>query len=517
VIRTIVAWCPDWPVVAAVQDAGLDHDLPVAVIEKSLVFACSPAARAEGVKRGMRARAAQARCTDLVLLDYDRGADSRVFEPVVQGVEASMAGVQLVRPGMLAMKARGPARYYGGELPAARLLAGKLAELGVPDARIGIADGPFAAQHAAKHAHLAGQQSVLIIPAGESPAFLGQLPIAALGDANLVGLLGRLGIHSLADFAALSPTSVRERFGSAGALAHSLAAGLDATAITARTPPRDIRLSIDFEPALDRIDQVTFGIRAAADRFIDELLADKLACTEIRVAISSEGEASERTWLHPRWFTGADVVDRVRWQLQGSGSAGSGLSSAITRVRIEPEAVDPVGSHEAGLWGNGPDEGVHHGLSRVQGMLGHEGVVTAVLGGGRLLAERQVLVAWGDRADATLEKKRQRPWPGSLPEPAPATVFAQRHAVVVLGPQQQQLAVSDRGVLSAHPAFFSPTGKREDLRRVEAWAGPWPVAQRWWDATAATTANRFQLIDASETAWLLVLDGQEWWAEGMYD
>ena len=509
-IRTILAWCPDWPVVAATQDAGLDYDGPVAVIEKSLVFACSPAARAEGVTRGMRARAAQARCINLVLLDYDRSTDSRVFEPVVQGVEASMAGVQLVRPGMLAMKARGPARYYGGELPAARLLVGKLAELGVADARIGIADGPFAAEHAARHA-----QSVLIIPAGESPEFLGRLPIAALGDANLVGLLGRLGIHTLADFAALSPTSVRERFGSAGALAHSLAAGVDATAITARTPPRDIRLSVDFEPALDRIDQVTFGIRAAADLFIDELLADKLACTEVRVALFDDQGTSERTWLHPRWFTGADVVDRVRWQLQGSGSAGSGLRSAITRVRIEPEAVDPVGAHEAGLWGNGPDEGVHHGLSRVQGMLGHEGVVTAVLGGGRLLAERQVLVPWGDRV--SVSKQRAKPWPGSLPEPAPATVFADRRAVVVLGPQREQLVVSDRGVLSAHPTFFSPTGKREDLRRVEAWAGPWPVAQRWWDAAAATTANRFQLIDASETAWLVVLDGVDWWAEGMYD
>ncbi len=511
-IRTLVAWCPDWPVVAAAADAGLDPDLPLAVIEKSLVFACSPAARAEGVKRGMRARAAQAHCTELVLLDYDRGTDARVFEPVVQGVEASMAGVQLVRPGVLAIKARGPARYYGGELPAARLLVEKLAQLGAPGARVGIADGPFAAQHAARLA-----APVLIIAEGASPAFLGRLPIAALDDARLVSLLGRLGIHSLADFAALPPGSVRERFGSAGALAHALAGGVDATAVTARTPPRDVWLAVDFEPPLDRIDQVTFGIRAAADRFIDELLAEKLACTEIRVSVSSEGETSERTWLHPRWFTGADVVDRVRWQLQGSGSAGSGLRSAITRVRIEPEAVDPVGAHEAGLWGNGPDEGVHHGLSRVQGMLGHDGVVTPVLGGGRLLAERQVLVAWGDRPDKGLAAARAKPWPGSLPEPAPATVFADRRAVVVLGPRREELAVSDRGVLSGHPTFFSPTGKRDDLRRVEAWAGPWPVAQRWWDAAAATTANRFQLVDASETAWLLVLDGADWWAEGMYD
>ena len=145
----MLAWCPDWPVIASARDAGVADHKAIAIIEKSLVFACSPAARAEGVSRGMRARAAQARCTELVLLDYDRSADSRLFEPVVQGVEASMAGVQLVRPGMLAMAVRGPARYYGGEQAAARLLVSKLAELGVPAARVGIADGPFAAEQAA--------------------------------------------------------------------------------------------------------------------------------------------------------------------------------------------------------------------------------------------------------------------------------------------------------------------------------------------------------------------------------
>jgi protein ImuB len=511
----MLAWCPDWPVIAAAKDAAIAHDRPIAVIEKSLVFACSPAARAEGVKRGMRARAAQARCTELVLLDYDRSADSRIFEPVVQGVEASMAGVQLVRPGMLAMKARGPARYYGGELAAARLLVGKLAELGVPDARIGIADGPFAAEHAARHA-----RPVLIVPEGGSAEFLGGLPVVALGDPTLAGLLMRLGIRSLKEFAELPPTTVRERFGAAGALAHAFASGLDARPIAARTPPRDVTARVDFEPGLALIDQVAFGVRATADRFIEELLAAKLACTEVRVTIYSDNErdeVSERTWLHPRWFTGADVVDRVRWQLQGSGSAGSGLGSAVTRVLIEPEAVDPVGSHEAGLWGNGPDEGVHHGLSRVQGMLGHEGVVTAVLGGGRLLAERQVLVPWGDRPDAKLAARADKPWPGSLPDPAPATVFAMRASVVVLGPRREQLEVSERGVLSAYPTWFSPTGKPEDLRRVEAWAGPWPLSERWWDAAAARNVNRFQLVDASSTAWLLVLDGRDWWAEGVYD
>lgn len=511
-IRTMLAWCPDWPVLAAARENNLDPDVAIAVTEKSLVFACSPAARAEGVRRGMRMREAQARCPDLHLLPYDRSDDARHFEPIIAGIEASMAGVQLVRPGMCAIRARGPARYYGGETVAARLLVQRLAELGVASARVGIADGPFAAEHAAKRA-----APILIVPEGDSPAFLGALPVEALGDAALAALLRKLGIRDLAAFAALDATSVRERFGAAGAMAHTLAAGFDPRGVAPRTPPREVVARVDFEPPLDRIDQVTFGIKAAGEALIAELQSMRLACTELRVIVTTENDELERTWLHPRWFTGADVVDRVRWQLQGAGQAGSGLQSPITRVRIEPAVVDAIGHHEAGLWGNGPDEGVHHGLSRVQGMLGHEGVVTPVLGGGRLLAERQVLVPWGDRPDPKLAVAAAKPWPGSLPEPPPATVFADRPAVVVLDEGRRELVVTDRGVLSGHPAYFSSTGRRAELQKITAWAGPWPVKERWWDASAKRSINRFQLVDALGVAWLLVLEGNNWTAEGRYD
>jgi protein ImuB len=508
-MRTMLAWCPDWPVIAAAREAGIAMDGLVAVIEKGRVVACSGAARAEGVRRGMRAREAQATAPAIALLDYDRAVDARLFEPVVVAVEASMAGVQLVRPGMVATKASGPARYYGGEKAAGMLLASLLADNGVPDARVGIADGPFAAEQAAKQA-----RSVLMVPAGESAAFLGPLPVETLGDANLAGLLRRLGIHDCAAFAALPATSVRTRFGAAGALAHALAAGADARAVAPRMPPRDFAVRVDFEPPLDRVDQIAFGVKQRAEALIDSMLQAKLACTELRVSITTETESTERTWLHPRWFTATDVLDRVRWQLQGQGAA---LASPVTRVQLEPAAADPVGNHESGLWGNGPDAGVHNGLSRVQGMLGHEGVVTPVRAGGRLLSERQVLVPWGDRPDPALAREAGKPWPGSLPEPVPATVFAQRMAVVVRGARGEQLSVNERGVLSGHPALFSPTGTRGDARQVVSWAGPWPVRERWWDAAAKRSLHRFQLVDATGAAWLLLLDGDDWVAEGRYD
>ena len=408
VSRVFVFWCPDWPVVAAARSAGLTLGEPVALFDRSLVYACSAAARADGVRRGLKIREAQSRCAALTVLPYDPALDARSFEPVLEAVEAMMPGVQVLRPGIGALRAQGPARYYGSEGEAAERLLAELDELGIPDVRIGIADGPFAAEQAARSS---GPTRIRIVPPGGSGAFLAPLPVAILGLPELGVLLRRLGLPTLGAFAALPELEVRSRFGPEGATAHRLAAGLDGRRVVPRIAPDELDVVVDFEPPLDRIDQVTFAFRSAADRFLDRLLGQGLVCTAIRVEVTAErGETSERDWLHPRSFTPAEIVDRVRWQLQGSGTADSGLRSPLVRLRVLPVSVDAAAGHEEGLWGTAPDERIHHGLSRVQSMLGHDGVLTVAVGGGRLLADRQVFVPWGDRA--ILPRPADRPWPG---------------------------------------------------------------------------------------------------------
>lgn len=519
--RLLVLWCPDWPVHAHAVAERLPDGAPVALIDKNTVLACSASARAEGVKRGMRQREAQARCPGIHLLRYDATLDARAFEPVLTALEGALPGVHPLRPGMLAVRARGPARYYGGERAAALSLLGTVAELGVPTARAGVADGLFAAERAARLAPSPfggrpGTDPVTIIPSGETAAFLAPLPVALLDDPELVSLLPRLGIRTLGAFAALAEADVAARFGPLGARLHALAAGRDPRPATPRIPPRDVDAVVDFEPPLDRADQVAFGMRTASERFLDELLEQRLVCTALRVElVGADGEASERVWLHPRSFTAAEVVDRVRWQLDAlSRSNGAGeLRSPVARVRLTPESVDPVGAHERGIWGTGPDEGVHSGLSRVQGMLGHEGVGTAVATGGRMPADRQQRVAWGDRP--VVARDPRRPWPGAVPPPHPATVYEIPRPIAVEDARGKPVAVTERGVLSASPAVLvSPTGARRDLT---AWAGPWPLEERWWDPESARAAQRFQMVDASGEAWLLVLDAGGWWAHGRYD
>src|ERR1017187_7085453 len=106
--RVLVVWCPDWPVMAA----GADVTAPLAVLAAGRVAACSASAREAGVGRGQRVREAQYHCPDLVAVPRDEGREARAFERVLAVVEEFCPRVEVTRPGLCALGARGPGRPH---------------------------------------------------------------------------------------------------------------------------------------------------------------------------------------------------------------------------------------------------------------------------------------------------------------------------------------------------------------------------------------------------------------------
>ena len=433
----------------------------------------------------------------------DEATAVRHFDPVIVSVENTVPLVRVLRPGRIAMGARGPARYYRGEDMAAAALRAVH-----PDARIGIADGLFTAVTAATRAN-----PVCIVPAGSSAEFLAPLSVDRVGDADLVGLLRRLGITTLGAFAALDAGAVRDRFGVAGELLHRSAAGHDDSPVIPRDVPVDYARVVDCEPAIVRADELAFTIRAVADEFIDTLARARFVCTAVWVTLSTErGDEHERCWAHPRSFTAADVVDRVRWQLDSiarfttdtstEGFAGDG----IVRVRIAPDQLAHISRYEPALWGEPAGDRIHSVLSRVQSILGHEGVLTATVTGGRTLADREVLSPWGDKP--VIERRATEPWPGHLAALLPTTVYLDRPVVVLRG----------RDVIAPAEVFAEPPGVLEfegRTRDIVEWSGPWPIAERWW--SGGVLRYRLQVIDSRGAAWVLLSDGDDWHIEARYD
>ncbi len=312
--RTLVVWCPDWPLVAA----GLAPSVPAAAFHANRVVACTAAARAEGISRGLRRREAQARCPGLVVEQHDPLRDARVFEPIAAVIETFVPRLEITRPGACAFPTRGPSRYFGGDDALARLIReavdavlARLPGWGADIAcRAGIADGPFAASLAARRA--------LVVPPGDTAGFLAPLPVTLLDEPELTDLLLRLGIGTLGAFAALPADDVIGRFGPTGAAAHRRAQGLDDRDLTCREPPPDLAVQVVLDPPADRVDTAAFAAKAIADGLCRSLAEEGLVCTCIRIETETEhGERFGRTWRHHRAFTPTTVAERVRWQLEG--------------------------------------------------------------------------------------------------------------------------------------------------------------------------------------------------------
>ena len=511
-VRMLVVWCPDWPVVAA----GLPGTEPVAVVAANRVVAVSQAARAEGVEEGLRRRQAETRCPGLVVVGHDPGRDLRAFEPVVAAVESFTPGVEVVAPGLCAFATRGPSRYFGGDAALAASVAARVDRvLAGPTCRVGVSDGLFAAERAARLG--------TVVPPGGSAGFLAPFPVATLGDDELADLLRRLGIPTLGRLAELPVPAVLARFGPAGAAASRLARGLDERPLAARTPPPDLAVAAVLDPPAERVEVAAFVARGLAERLSQQLVDRGLAATRVRVEAETEhGERMDRLWRHDGGLTPAALAERVRWQLDGWTTSGG-----LSLLRLTPDEVRPDDGRQLGFWGGdrAAAERAARALARVQGILGPDAVVTAVLDGGRGPGERAHLVPWGESRPAT--GPLRPPWPGRVPPPAPASVHPAPPPAEVVDASGAPVGVTGRGAATAPPVRLSIAGGA--WAEVSAWAGPWPYDERWWsgadrgptpDEAAPESRSRrarWQVTTAAGDAHLLSVEGGRWSVEATYD
>jgi protein ImuB len=431
-------------------------------------------------------------------------AAARAFESVVAIVEDFCPQVEVLRPGVCAIATRGPARYFGGEAELARKLTEAVGRGGFT-CQAGIADGLFAAGLAAR----AGPTG-LLVPPGETPEFLAGLPVGVLDMPELCELLPRLGIETLGQLAALPTAEAGSRFGPPGKLAGRLARGLDPRPLIPRPPAADLSVQLEFDPPAEQSEPAIFAAKALADQMHDRLAAAGLACVRIRVQVRcADGQELSRLWRHDGLLSALAVAERVRWQLDGwRGTAG------ITLLRLVPDQLVRATGRQLALWGDSvPSDRVARAAIRVQAMLGHDRVARPVLAGGRRPADQVLLVPFGDTG--VPERPADRPWPDQIPAPAPATVFGVPLAASVTDDSGREVTVSGRAQLSAPPARLSADGG--PARAVTAWAGPWPVTERWWDPRHARRQARFQLVTDDGNAWLAALQDGRWMIEASYD
>jgi protein ImuB len=527
--RVLVVHCPRWPLRAL----GLSEDEPVAVVAGGVVVSASLAAGTEGVRVGLGQREAQLRCAELALHARDEAAERRAFEPVVVALESFGVPVTLRSPGWAALPVRPLARRLGGEAGVVAALEEVLGGLRLPFAealekvgkarwwRIGIADGFFAASLAAARGR--------VVERGEAASFLAPLPIEHLGDEALAEVLRHLGIETLGAFAALDPDAVSSRFGIEGARLHALAAGRQGTLGPARRPGALEQAEMALDPPSAHLEAALFVARGLADELNSSLARRGLVCRLLAIQVSlANGTCLERRWSGRGSCDPTLVAERLRAQLEQ-------LAASLERTKEESEeplglevaAVRLVALEVAGdkgeqrsLWSCrlADDDQVIRVAARLEGLLGPRAVLRASSGGGRGPLERARLHGFDEvpPPEASLPGL-VAPWPGRLPSPSPAVVPAVGPQVEVFDEHGAPVTIDARGGLSASPVRVVVTPGAPPLE-VWAWAGPFPVDERWWEGPSRRRRRaRLQVVLVGGAAYLLVLERGRWSIEGCYD
>ncbi len=520
-----------------------------AVFHANRVVACTIAARAAGVGRGMRRREAQGRCPDLTIQERDHAREARTFEGVVRVLDDIAPRVELTRPGVCALATRGPSRYFGGDTALAHRVEHVVTEAlaGLTTCWVGIADGHFAAIQAARSAAPEAQAArsaapaiqaarsvggVCVVEPGTSPAFLAPRSVTTLGRPELVDVLLRLGLTTLGHVAALSAADLLARFGAEGLVAHRLASGLDERPLATTPPPPELTVAAELDPPVERVDQAAFVARALATELHDRLAARGQAC--VRVAIEAETEHGEhlvRLWRHEGALSAAAIADRVRWQLDGwlDGPIRARPTGGLVRLALVPDDVVAAAGRQLGFWGGetAADERAQRAVVRLEAMLGPEAVRVPVEAGGRraddgirLVPSNGVdLVARSSsrsevRGGEPVSGDGPRPWPGSLPTPSPAS-HGPALPVELIDRASSPIRVDGRGQISGEPARCRIDGG--SWVEVVSWAGPWVIDERWWDPERHRRWARFQLVTEDGVARVIALSGGDTRIEATYD
>lgn len=505
-----VLWVPDWPIAAAVQEGLADPLGPSAVHNNREILVVSAAARAQGVRSGMRRRHARQVCPELVLLAADPVRDARAFDSVVQAAEGAVAAPAVLRPGLVIAQA--PSRIPEDEL--VRSLADAVARGAGVEAFVGIASGFLTAILAAR--------AESIVPQDATARFLAPHPVRSVGHAMLtraaqeesrsvLEAFSLLGVRTLADVVALPRGHISTRFGQAGERIHLLASGADVRVHPAREHGGDVHVLSELDPPAETSDTAAFAVRTLAENLAD-LLAGR-SCGRLLVTVRTDDEEElSRVWMIEGTLSAADVTDRVRWQIDGwlSGRSGGRPTAPLRVIELDAQEVEGAAARTEKLWGRTrSSESAERAVLRLSGMYGVS-VSRPVLQGGRDPRSRARVVPWND--DPSPQRRLDAPWPGGVPEPLPPTLFEEPRPVRLLDAGGNTVTVDSAGLISAAPSLLCSEG---EARQVEAWAGPWPVSERWW--SEHQRAAWLQVVPITGPAVLIAVRAGGAVMEGIYD
>lgn len=201
---------------------------------------------------------------------------------------------------------------------------------------VGIADGKFPAQAAARTAEPGRPR---IVPPGGAAAFLAPLPADLLPASAEVGArLGRLGLHSLGQVAALPPGPIQAQFGAEGRFLRELAQGRDERPVVASEPERPLRERLTLPAPTVQIEPLLVAARQLLARLAarPELRGQAARRLTVRAECLDGGVWERRLSLRPPTADPEGLLGRVRTVLAAATLPGPAEELELALAQLTP-------------------------------------------------------------------------------------------------------------------------------------------------------------------------------------
>ena len=367
------------------------------------------------------------------------------------------------------------AALYGSEERLARLIVGDVADRAGHQARVGIADGRYAALMAVMTAAPASAFPGALVAPGGDAAFLAALPVACLPlPTEACGRVASLGVRTLAEFARLPSNALRHRFGPDGVVARALAAGHDEGPLRPRPTPLRLHDAIDLEWVETSLDRLLFLLKRLADRLSARLGHHGLGCGRLRVRWLldgaglttgddlSDGDTGQGAGRAGRRYdrlhrparrpagSSTGLLEHLRWHVEGLRPEAfrdpdTGQMRGVRGIVVEAEELAPLGGRQ---------------LALLPGEDGRAANPERMLAAERVLARLQA--RWGETAVQQAELVASR---------RPEHAFRWREGKLTL-----EVAGSERGAQSRGRLDRASRTPRPSVRRRKPHPQPLPIA-----------------------------------------
>lgn len=449
------------------------------------------AAREHGVRPGMTETEARARCPMLLTRPWVEEYVASAHHALLEAALAVSPRVEDGGAGTAYIDTAGLERLIGDAAAIGRRLVHQVRAIGLIP-RIGLA----ASRAAARMTAVNGPGAVTIIPPGRERATLAKVAITTLDLAPDVAVtLGRWGVRTLGELAALPREGLAARLGPAGLRAHDLALGLDRDPFRPWTPPPFWEEAQGLEWEIDSLGVLAGVLETVLERLCRRLTAVSLVADslEVRLGLASGGH-------HARDVALAYPMSEVKPMLTLAvlDLEAHPPPAAVTRVTISAHPIRTLAG-QGGLWQ--PPAPAPRDLVTVLARL------AALVGAGKLGSP--VLVD-SHRSDAFTM------FAFSPPSDSAASIEPRNGAGASAG-----LRLALRRIRPARRVEVETIGERPvrvEARLVVASAGPWRASGEWWDVQA-WARDEWDVVLGDGALCRIARDrlAGHWYLDGFYD